>query len=189
MDQANRDIKLYLARLDWERMSAAQEHRARNLTSFAINLEQAADVVAKHLLKLAENKVERRLNFSSQGWQELTNLHAQVLTNLQLALNVLVSEDLESARHLVVQKDVIGALERDSVSQHLTRLRSGVTSSIETSDLHLEAIHALKRINSLLSGIAYSILSESGALLDSRLAPPQSAKAAFEVEIEVSPQG
>jgi phosphate:Na+ symporter len=42
-------------------------------------------------------------------------------------------------------------------------------TSRETSDLHIETVHALKRINSLMSGIAYSILAESGDLLETRL--------------------
>jgi phosphate:Na+ symporter len=55
------------------------------------------------------------------------------------------------------------------MEQHFTRLRSNNPTSIESSDLHLETIHALRRINSLLTGIAYSILSDSGELLRSRL--------------------
>jgi phosphate:Na+ symporter len=42
--------------------------------------------------------------------------------------------------------------------------------SIETSEIHLETIRALKQINSLFSAIAYPILIESGELLGSRLA-------------------
>jgi len=171
VDRANREIKLYLTGLDWEEMEEEQSRRAANLAGFATNLEQAADVIAKLLLRLAEQKLERRLTFSNQGWQELTDLHARVLGNMQLALNVLVSADTESARQLVIEKDEIGALERRSMAQHFARLREGNVTSIETSDLHLETLHGLKRINSLLSGIAYSILSNNGELLHSRLAP------------------
>jgi phosphate:Na+ symporter len=169
VDNVNRDIKLYLSKLDWERMDAEQSRRASDLATFAINLEQAGDIIANLLLKLAEQKVERRLSFSEQGWEELTDLHARVLGNLQLALNVLVSSDTESARQLIREKDEIGNLERESMASHFKRLRSGSLTSIQTSDLHLETIHALKRINSLLSGIAYSILSESGELLGTKL--------------------
>ncbi|MGV8853019.1 MAG: Na/Pi cotransporter family protein [Devosia sp.] len=171
VDRANRDIKLYLTRLDWEQMGDEQSRRASNLAGFATNLEQAGDVIAKLLVRLAEQKMERRLTFSTQGWQELTDLHARVLCNMQLALNVLVSADTESARQLVIEKDEIGALERHSMAQHFARLRTGNVTSIQTSDLHLETLHALKRINSLLSGVAYSILSDNGELLDSKLVP------------------
>lgn len=169
VNKSNSDIKLYLASLDWDSMDAEQRHRGQELTSFAINLEQAGDIVAKQLLKLADQKCERNIRFSEQGWTELTELHARVLDNLQLSLNVLVSQDRDSARHLIEEKDEIGAFERESIARHLTRLRSGTAASRESSDLHLETVHALKRINSALAGIAYSILSDSGDLLDSRL--------------------
>ena len=169
VDQANREIKLFLTSLEWEEMDPAQTRRAKDLTNFAISLEQAGDIIAKQLLKLAEQKQERRLAFSSQGWNELTDLHARVLGNMQLAFNVLVSEDTDSARQLVAEKDEIGVLERRSMEQHFSRMRDGNPTSIQSSDLHLETVHALRRINSLLTGIAYSILSDSGELLRTRL--------------------
>ena len=36
------------------------------------------------------------------------------------------------------------------------------TDSIESSDIHLETVRALKMINSLLATVAYPILAESG---------------------------
>lgn len=169
VDQTSRDIKLFLTRLDWKTMGPGQARRVSDLTNFAIGLEQAGDIITKQLLKLAEQKIERRLSFSAQGWSELTDLHSRVLANMQLAFNVLVSEDTESARHLVSEKDAIGILERRSMSQHFGRLGDGNATSIQSSEIHLETLHALRRINSLMAGIAYSILHETGELLGSRL--------------------
>lgn len=169
VDQANREIKLFLTRLNWDSMDEVQTRRASDLTNFVISLEQAGDIIARQLLRVADQKFERRLVFSKQGWEELTDLHERVLANMQLALNVLVSEDRKSARQLVAEKKSIGMQERRSMDLHFQRLRTGNANSFETSDLHLEAIHALRRINSLLSGIAYSILSDNGELLRSKL--------------------
>ncbi|MGV8854740.1 MAG: Na/Pi cotransporter family protein [Devosia sp.] len=169
VNQANREIKLFLTRLKWDAMNPAQTRRASDLVNFASSLEQAGDIIAKHMLKLAEQKFERRLSFSPQGWQEITDLHACVLENMQLAANVLVSENTFSARELVAEKEEINTMERSSMSLHFARLRAGNATSMQTSDLHLETIHALRRINSLLSGIGYSILSDNGELLRSKL--------------------
>jgi phosphate:Na+ symporter len=169
VDAANRAIKLFLTRLDWACMDGAQSRRASDLSIFAISLEQAGDIVARELLRVADQRLDRRITFSQQGWQELTDLHARVLANLQLALNVLVSEDAESARQLITEKDEVGLMERNSMERHFARLRSGDPNSFETSELHLETMHALRRINSHFTGIAYSILSEQGELLPTRL--------------------
>ena len=139
------------------------------MTSFAINLERAGDVVAKNLLDLALEKHKKKLSFSDEGWKELTNLHDRVMANIQLALNVLISEDEDSARQLIGEKDRMRMLERASHDGHLARLKSGEEASIDTSDLHLETVRALKEINSLFSTVAVPILSRSGQLRETRL--------------------
>lgn len=170
VDRANASIKLFLSQLDWDKMDEGQVSRASDLSTFAIGLEQAGDIIARQLLRVADQLAERHLTFSPQGWQELLDLHARVLGNLQLALNVLVSEDIESARQLVAEKDAVGVLERSSMNQHFARLRKGDPNSFETSELHLQTVRSLRHINSLLCGVAYSILSEQGELLGSKLA-------------------
>ncbi|UYN98100.1 MAG: Na/Pi cotransporter family protein [Devosia sp.] len=170
VDQANSSIKLFLTQLDWNEMDDEQARRASDLSTYAVSLEQAADIIVRQLLRVADQLQERRLTFSEAGWGELIDLHARVMSNLQLALNVLVSEDVESARQLVSEKDAVGVMERKSMGDHFSRLRSGNPNSFETSELHLETVRSLRRVNSLLCGIAYSILSEHGELLNSRLA-------------------
>jgi phosphate:Na+ symporter len=167
VNQAQSEIKLYLARIAYEDEDDIQ--RGQELSSFAINLEYVGDAISKTLLKLAETRREQKLSFSPEGWRELNELHHRVMTNMQLALNVLVSKDRESARQLLTEKDAMREAERASYEQHLRRLQTGSVQSIETSNIHLETVRALKTINSLFASVAYPILSESGDLLDSRL--------------------
>lgn len=170
VNRAHTDIKLYIAEVNRGTMSQDEARRGIELTDLAINLEHAGDIIAKNLLVLAEEKSDKRLSFSREGWSELTALHDRVLANMQIAMNVLVSGDLEAARQLVVEKERMRKLERDSHERHLKRLQSGTVLSIETSDIHLEAVRALKEFNSLLVSVAYPILTQSGDLLESRLA-------------------
>lgn len=172
VNQAHVGIKLYLAEIDRGAMSAEEARRAIDLTDFAINLEHAGDIVAKNLLQLAEERAERKRHFSKEGWSELLDLHQHLLENTHLALNVLVSQDLPSARQLVVEKERMRERARQSHDRHLERLQSGTPESIETSSMHLEITRGLKEINSLLATVAHPILKRSGDLLDSRLAQP-----------------
>jgi phosphate:Na+ symporter len=170
VNRAHTDIKLYLAEVNRGEMTAEEARRGIELTDFAINLEHAGDIVAKNLLMLADERTQKNLRFSKEGWAELTELHDRVVENMHLALNVLVSGDLSSARQLVVEKERMRTLERQSHGRHLKRLQSGTLESVETSDMHLEVARALKEINSLLATVAYPLLTESGDLLQSRLA-------------------
>lgn len=163
-------IKLYVAEISEEPLSLQDKSRKLALINFAVNLESAGDVIAKNLLQLAETKNTECLTFSPQGWEELIELHKQVVTNMHLSFNTLISGNLTFARRLVEEKDRLRHLEQQSTEQHYQRLRSGSPASIETSNLHLETIRALRQINSLFAAVAYPILSLSGELLDSRLA-------------------
>ncbi len=170
VNRAHTGIKLFIAEVNRGQLTAEEARRGIELTDFAINLEHAGDIIAKTLIPLAEEKSAKRLQFSDAGWSEMTAIHARVLANLQLALNVLISSDLASARQLVKEKEHMRHLERESHDRHLHRLQSGEVISIETSNMHLEIVRALKEINSLLVTAAYPILRDSGDLLESRLA-------------------
>lgn len=167
IDRAQTAIKLYLARIRYDDEEGSR--LGQELTSFAVHLEYAGDTISDTLLKLAETRRDRKLRFSDEGWREIGDLHHRVMANMRLALNVLVSKDRESARQLVIEKDAMRRAERTSYRKHLQRLQTGEVQSIETSNLHLETVRALKTINSLFASVAYPILSETGDLLDSRL--------------------
>ena len=164
------DIKDYLVELNRGAMDSVDAHRSMELANFSINLQHAGDVVATNLLKLIDEMRANRLSFSDEGRLELQEQHALLMANLQLALNVLVSGDRESARDLIAEKDRMRELELCSQDSHLKRLQDGSVRSAETSKFHLESIRALRQINSLLASVAYPILAEAGELLDSRLA-------------------
>lgn len=170
VNSTHTEIKLYIAELNRGGLSAQDIRRGIELTDVAINLEHAGDIVAKNLLALAAERAQKRLAFSTAGLEEMKELHARVAENLQLALNVLVSNDLSTARQLAAEKERVRDMERHSHEQHLMRLQSGIAESIETSDIHLEAVRALKEFNSLLVTVAYPLLMENGDLLTSRLA-------------------
>jgi len=169
VNEAHTEIKLYIAELNGGQLSSDEARRGVELTSMAINLERVGDIIAKDLLPRVDEKHNKRQEFSQAGWREISVLHARVITNMQLALNVLVSEDLESAKQLVLEKTRMGKLERETRNRHLGRLMKGTPESIATSDLHLEVVRALKEINSLYTAVAYPILSKYGVLLDNRI--------------------
>ncbi len=169
VNKLHEDIKLYLVELHDDQLSPRETIRKSELTNFAINMEAVGDVIAKQLLVLAEEKHSEDLSFSPEGRRELGDLHGTVTANMNLALNVLVSSDIDSARTLVEEKDRMREQERQSNQQHMRRLEAGTLESRETSSLHLETLRALRQINSMFASVAYPILSESGELRSSRL--------------------
>ncbi|HHB80275.1 MAG TPA: Na/Pi cotransporter family protein, partial [Aliiroseovarius sp.] len=163
------EIRRYVADIDRTDMTKAQSRRIRELVEYAINLEAAGDVISKNLMVQAALKRRDNLRFTEAGRTELESLHECVMRNISLAMNVLVSEDIESARLLMSEKAELAGRERKSRKKHLKRLREGDERSFDTSDIHLETLRALKDLNARISAIAYPILYRHGQLLETRL--------------------
>lgn len=163
------ETKLYLAKLHQNKLSKDDASTSMEMSSVAINLEAAGDVISKNLLGMAHKISDKNLKFSAKGWQELCDFHDRVLSNVQLSLNVLMTNSVDSARQLVEEKEAVRDVEQDLQRRHLERLRKGTSDSIETSNIHQETLRALKQINTAVSMVAYSILLDTGELLPSRL--------------------
>ncbi|MDP3897212.1 MAG: Na/Pi cotransporter family protein, partial [Mesorhizobium sp.] len=169
VDRWHAAIKLYLARLTSRPLGEADALRCQELIGACIKLEQVGDIIVRNMLVHVQKKMDRRLEFTEDGWRELTAFHAAVLANARLAFNVLISRDRETALQLVQEKDRLREREKVSTQGHFDRLRDGTARSVETSSIHLDTIRDLKQINSLLASMAYPVLEDQGLLRGSRL--------------------
>lgn len=169
VDRKHAAIKLYLAKLTTKKLNDFEVARAQELLGACVKLEQVGDIIVRNMLALVQKKMDRKLKFTDEGWLELSNFHAKVLVNARMAFNVLVSRDRETAHQLVLEKDHLRDLEKQSSQRHFSRLREGTVRSLETSSIHLDTIRDLKQINSLLAAMTYPVLEEQGLLNTTRL--------------------
>lgn len=160
IDRLEEDIKQYLIRLSERSLTEEQSDRETALLFIIVNLEEIGDVIDKDLLELAEKKIRGHHRFSDQGWREITDLHAKVVENLELAISAIATQDRTIAEKVVRHKAHVNALERSLRQAHMERLRSGLRESIDTSSIHLDVLAGLKRANSLAAGIAYAVLGQ-----------------------------
>jgi phosphate:Na+ symporter len=164
------DLKLYLATLNRTELNEGAASRSMHLSTVAVNLEGASDMIARNMVDMARRLNAEGLSFSDQGKAEISDFHDRVLSNAQLALNVMMTQNPEEARDLVAQKEAVRRIEQNLQLKHLERLREGRLESIETSNIHQETLRALKYVNTAFSMVAHPILQETGDLLQSRLA-------------------
>ncbi|WP_367714416.1 Na/Pi cotransporter family protein (plasmid) [Nitratireductor sp. GISD-1A_MAKvit] len=169
VDRRHAAIKLYLARITRHDMSEEEAGRCQELLGVCIKLEQVGDIIVRNMLAHVQKKMDRGVEFTAEGWRELSSFHASVLANARLAFNLLVTQDTETARELVMEKDRLRDVEKETSQRHFERLRQGAEQSLETSSIHLDTIRDLKQINSLLATFAYPVLEERGLLSGSRL--------------------
>lgn len=169
VDSLYKAIKLYLTQVSRSPMTEPESRRWTDIISFTINLEQVGDIIEKCANDVVEKNLDRQRSFSPAGLSELMDLHDRLRTNLGLAMNVFLNNDVQDAQRLVAEKVKFRELEMQNYEKHLARLADQTVQSLETSSLHLDLMRDLKRINSHFCSVAYPILETAGVLSESRL--------------------
>lgn len=161
LDRLQDALKSYLTRVATEDMTARDAARLREILDFAVNLGHAADIVERGLAEHARRKVKHAIVFTPEDRADLADFHARVLADLRLALSTLMAEDPRGARELLDAKRRLSELERSATREHLDRLAPDRPDALESSALHLALLRDLKRINSHVSTIGYTVLEHS----------------------------
>jgi phosphate:Na+ symporter len=169
IDRLYSAIKRYLAQVSREALEANEARRWTEIIQFTINLEHIGDIIERLLLDVAERKIQHKLSFSYAGMSEISDLHARLAANLQLAVAVFLNGDLKSAQQLIGEKVTFRELELRYADHHLHRLFENTQQSVETSSLHLDLLSDFKRINSLICSVSYPILESAGVLAKTRV--------------------
>ena len=141
------------------------------IPTFAINIEQAGDVVDLNLLPHATKRVNRGLALSKEGEAELLAMMDRLMSDLRTAASLVMTEDPRTSRMLADERVAFTEAESTATASHFERLRSGRIDTAQTSAQHLDLLRDLKLINShIVAAAAYPVLERTGALLPSRIA-------------------
>ena len=171
LDHLNTAIKAYLTSLDPDELGEQDHQRLGEILTFAMNLEQAGDVVDRNLLPHAAKRLKRGLTFSKQGQAELIALMDRLAINVRTAASLFMTGDSRTARLLADEKVAFREAESQATASHFERLRSGRLDTVQTSALHLDLLRDIKLVNShIVAAAAYPVLERTGELLQSRIA-------------------
>ena len=159
------EVKLYLTTLSRQTLGEKESKRCNEILSFATNLEHIGDIISVDMIdSIIRKKLVTRAKMSLQDREDINNLYQPVLLAFHLSLSVFTSEDIGMARQLLAKKYKFIKLEKQSVVNHLIKLREDVTYDSRLSAMQLDVIRDLKRINSHLTAVAYPILEAAGQL-------------------------
>jgi phosphate:Na+ symporter len=152
VDFLYREIKMFLLE-HANRSSTEVNQRIMDMIMFLSDLERSADSIDINLITLASKKSALKLEFSNDGWDELRNMHEQVMKVAAMAINAFHTRELcEEAIRL---KRDLAKIEMNFRENHIGRLNRGVRDSINTSSIHLDVLSEYRRIVSLLVSHAY----------------------------------
>lgn len=161
VDTLDREIKHYLTKLSQQSLTDEQSKREFGILAFVNNMEDIGDIVDKNLMELAKKRVSKGLAFSEPGMREIVALHKKVLQNLELAISAFASNDPMLAQQVLERKLEISQTERKFRQAHIQRLHEGYREAIDISEVHMDVLTNLKRINSHITAVAYPILEKT----------------------------
>jgi phosphate:Na+ symporter len=158
VDRLDKEIKFYLAKLNMAQLTDDQARRQVGLLTLTHDLESSGDVINKDLMELAKKKRQKSVAFSKEGWTEIQDFHRKVMENFHLAITSLASGDADLGRKVLRHKSRLAIIEQELSQNHLRRLNKGLRESFDTSSIHLDILSNLRRINSIVSKLAYPVL-------------------------------
>jgi phosphate:Na+ symporter len=84
-----------------------------------------------------------------------------VKSNFLCVMTALEKDEVEEARTLLHTSETSWALQRDLRTKHFKRLNEGVQVSLETTEIHMDLLNDLHRINRHIYHIAQTIVELS----------------------------
>ena len=160
VDYLEREVKLYLTRLDRQIMTEDLARREIALLGFIGNLENIGDIIDKNLMELARKKLYQGRRFSEPGEAELMEFHALVSKNFERAVVAFTASDRDAGPRGPRPAARVRQRERELRQSHIDRLRAGLAESVETSEIHLDVLTNLKRISSHVTALVYPIVEQ-----------------------------
>lgn len=155
VDFLYKEIKMFL--LDHANKNPTMvQQPIMDMILFLSDIERAADAIDINIVTLAIKKNALKLEFSQEGWDELKNMHEQLLKAAQLSISSFYQREL--CEQVIQFKRDLAKLEISYREHHIERLNKGMRETINTSSIHLDLLSEYKRIVGLLSNHAYKNL-------------------------------
>jgi phosphate:Na+ symporter len=159
VDFLYRETKMFL--LNTANSNAAVVNQnVMNMIMFISDLERAADSIDINIRTLAIKKHALKLYFSNEGWNEIKQMHAQVVKVASMGINAYDSPAM--CENAIQLKRELAKIELNFRENHISRLNRGMQDSINTSSIHLDLLSEYRRIASLLCNHAYATVKGAG---------------------------
>ncbi|MBI5365870.1 MAG: Na/Pi symporter, partial [Planctomycetes bacterium] len=156
-------ITRYLTSLTESELTPEQGRRSIQILRTVQKIEDIGDLVSREIIHLGRKMISENIRFSPEGMAQLIEYHANVLKSYDAGIEAIRSDDPAQAKRLTEQKIQFVEQEKEFHRAHIDRLRRGLVETQESSNIHLDLLTNLRRINSHVVDIAYSILDEHSA--------------------------
>lgn len=152
LDDLEKEITVYLAELSQHSLTQQQSNTVTGLMFATNDMERIGDH-AQNIMQLSLTKIEDKLPFSEAALQEIREMYEKVESMFANAMLAFEREDVEKAREVIREDDVIDYLEKKLRQRHIERInekRCYPSSGV----IYLDVLSNLERIADHATNIA-----------------------------------
>ncbi|MCP3905343.1 MAG: Na/Pi cotransporter family protein [Planctomycetes bacterium] len=148
----------YLGQLSKETMSDELTTRLHDSMAAANYLENMGDMVESHLLDAGGKRLKRDMEVSAATQEVVRNLHRRVTTEVERAVEALVSSDRTMAMSVADAKEDVNALVAQAEERIASRLAADAPHRLAAFKLESDLVESLKRIYYFAKRIAKIVI-------------------------------
>jgi len=158
IDTLRREIVVYLAKVARKSLTEGEGRLQVAYLFIANELENLADVIDQNVLERGKKLINKDLHFSDEGLDDVLSLCTMVTTNFSHVMTALETDDVDKARLVLGESDRSWQFQRELRRKHFKRLNDGLKVSVETTEIHMDLLNDLHRINRHVYHIAQTLV-------------------------------
>lgn len=156
INNLDKKITQYLLDISSKSLSTTERDDFSNIADSIRDIERIGDHM-ENIVELVDYKINKKVKLSDEAVTELKEMYDLTTSTLQMAYDAFFKEDLELARKVLENEDVIDKLERKLRKRHILRLNERLCTG-DAGIVYVDIISNLERIGDHASNIVEGIL-------------------------------
>ncbi|HSQ33977.1 MAG TPA: PhoU domain-containing protein, partial [Peptostreptococcaceae bacterium] len=162
VNQLQKDLLNYLLKLSKTPLSENAREIVDELFNTVNDIERIGDH-AENIAELAQFVIEKDVNLSEKGVEELKDLYNKVISTYKYSLESMKNGDVDLAYRVVKMEEQVDLMERSCRTNHMYRLNNNLCS-VDSGVIFLDLISNLERVSDHSVNIAQQVI-KAGSLI------------------------
>jgi phosphate:Na+ symporter len=158
IDTLRREVVIYLSKVASRALTPDESRLQVALLFIAAELENLADVIERNIRDRAKKLVTKELRLSEEGMEDVQALARIVSDNFHTVMKAFENDDAANAKTVLAGAERCWDLQREFRRKHFRRLNEGLKVSIETTEIHMDLLNHLHRINRHVYHVAQTLV-------------------------------
>lgn len=158
IDTLRTEIVRYLTKVARSSLTESESRRQVSYLFIVSELENLADVIERNIRDRAKKLINNDLRLSEEGLSDVRELSKVVADNFRSVMQAFEDNDTGGARQVLECSESCWELQREFRRKHFRRLNEGVQVSLETTEIHMDLLNHLHRVNRHIYHVAQALL-------------------------------